>query len=452
MLFTAFLGWLCAGIHLSITSVAMRPAVVDLLDQAGSINRHEYIELNSKVEAAKKTEIPIEKALNSSEYSQFQTAKTLISRWFSWMQCAFLFGAALGGLCFGALGDRFGRTRGMGLAIVTYSTMAGGAYFADRPVTLWLCWFLACTGVGGMWPNGVALVSEAWSSLSRPVAAGIIGTAANIGIFLMSTAAANFAVTSENWEWVMLVAAAPVVLGIFALIAVPESPRWLAAHATALDSQTKGSLLNPNLQTRQIFRPPLLWLTLTGIMLATIPIIGGWGSANWMVPWAAEAAESVSPPNQFLKAQVNQVRAFTGIIGSLLGGWIASVLGRRWTYFLTSFCALVIAQYTFWFVLPLDQSFLWWVAALGFFSGIYFGWLPLCLPELFPTRARSAGAGVSFNFGRILTAITVFATGMLTEFFRSDYARIGRVTSLIFAIGMFIIWLVPETSDQDLKD
>jgi hypothetical protein len=93
-----------------------------------------------------------------------------------------------------------------------------------------------------------------------------------------------------------------------------------------------------------------------------------------------------------------------------------------------------------------------WVAALGFFSGVYFGWLPLFLPELFPTRIRSTGAGVSFNFGRILTAVTIFATGALKEFFSGDYARIGKLTSLIYALGMLIIWLAPDTTRKQLED
>ena len=49
---------------------------------------------------------------------------------------------------------------------------------------------------------------------------------------------------------------------------------------------------------------------------------------------------------------------------------------------------------------------------------------------------RSTGVGVGFNFGRILTAVTIFATGALIDLFAGDYARIGRVTSLVFAVGM----------------
>ena len=446
ILCVAFLGWMCAGFHLSITSIAMQPAVIDLLDRTGALDRQRYESL-SKHPALNKANKTTESSTGFSvkDQSDLSSAKALIARWYAWTQCSFLFGAAFGGWIFGAIGDRFGRTKGMGLSILTYSIMSGATYFADRPIMLCACWFLTCTGVGGIWPNGVALVAEAWLSLSRPLAAGIIGMAANIGLFLMSMLATQVAVTSSNWQWMMQIGAAPFVLGIFALLFVPESPLWLATRHGASSTQ-RGSTARG-----EIFRPPMLAITLLGISLATVPLLGGWGSANWMVPWSAEAGQAADPPDPFLKAKVNQSRAFTGILGSLLGGWIASTLGRRNTYLIASVGALFTSQTIFLFFNPTDPSFLWWVSALGFFNGIYFGWLPYCLPELFPTRARSAGAGVSFNFGRILTAITVFATGTLTQVFDGDYARIGRVTSLIFVVGIVAIWFVPFSSKQDLE-
>jgi hypothetical protein len=244
----------------------------------------------------------------------------------------------------------------------------------------------------------------------------------------------------------MLVGASPLVLGLFALFAVPESPRWLAARQERVADRA------PATSVGEVFRPPLLGVTLLGIVLATTPLIGGWGSANWMIPWADKAGEAADPPDPYLKAHVQQARALAGIVGSLLGGWIASAVGRRRTYFLVSLAALFIAQYTFWFLVPTDRWFLAWVAALGFFSGVYFGWLPLCLPELFPTRVRSTGSGVSFNFGRIVTALTLFAAGMMMELFAGDYARIGRVTSLVFAVGMVAICFAPDTSRRQMKD
>ena len=446
ILTVAFLGWMCAGFHLSITSIAMQPAVIDLLDRTGALDRERYESLSKHPELNKANKTQVSSSgFSVEDQNELSSAKVLIAHWYAWTQCSFLFGAAFGGWFFGAIGDRLGRTKGMGLSILTYSIMSGATYFSDRPIMLCVCWFLTCTGVGGIWPNGVALVAEAWSSLSRPLAAGIIGMAANIGLFLMSMLAANYAVTPANWQWMMQIGAAPFVLGVFALLFVPESPLWLATRHGASCEQRGSSA------SGEIFRPPLLAITLLGISLATVPLLGGWGSANWMVPWSAEAGQAADPPDPFLKAKVNQSRAFTGILGSLLGGWIASTLGRRNAYLIASVGALFTSQTIFLYLNPTDSSFLWWVSALGFFNGIYFGWLPYCLPELFPTRARSAGAGVSFNFGRILTAITVFATGTLTHVFEGDYARIGRVTSLIFVVGIVAIWFVPFSSKQDLE-
>lgn len=439
VLITAFVGWLCAGLLMSISTLAMRPAAIDLLAQTGTLNLAEFTALSKQ---AKKQEPGRAKAaeLGANEPEQ------LVARWFAWYQCAFLFGAVAGGLVFGRLGDRIGRSKGMAASILCYSALSGAAYFARSPLELWAVWFLVGMGVGGMWPNGVALVSEAWSNLSRPMVAGLMGTSANVGIFLLATLANRWAITVDHWRWVLLIGAAPVVLGLFCVVAVPESPRWLAARAIATAAAKETAPVS------EVFRSPFLRVTLVGIVLATIPLIGGWGAANWMVPWADKAGERADPPDPYLKAQVHQARSLTGIVGSLLGGWIASAFGRRRSYFLASLAALALAEYCFWFTVPTDQFFLVWVAALGFVSGFYFGWLPLFLPELFPTRVRSTGAGVSFNFGRIFTVATIFATGALQQFFEGDYARIGRVTSLAYALGILAIALAPDTSKKQLED
>jgi MFS family permease len=446
VLICAFLGWFCAGFHLAITTLAMQPAATDLLGRTGQLDVSRFQALNKLAPKKGAKAAPVS-TMSDADKTQLEEWNGSVARWNAWLVCAFLFGAASGGLVFGRIGDRLGRSKSMALSILTYSSMAAAASFAQSPLQLLVLWYLACTGVGGMWPNGVALVSEAWSSLSRAAAAGVIGTSANIGIFLVSTIAAYKPVTVSDWRWIFWIGAAPLVLGLFSLFAVPESPRWLASRRKSDDGQ-------PHTSTWEVFHPPLLRITLVGILLATIPLFGGWGSANWMVPWAGQVGEAMTPPNPLLKAYVSQARSVTGIVGSLLGGWIGSIAGRRRAYFLASLLCLASAQIAFWFLVPTDPSFLYWVGALGFFSGIFFGWLPLFLPELFPTRVRSTGAGVSFNFGRILTAITVFASGALisSEFIRGDYARLGRATSLIFALGMLAIWFAPDTSQKQLED
>jgi len=76
----------------------------------------------------------------------------------------------------------------------------------------------------------------------------------------------------------------------------------------------------------------------------------------------------------------------------------------------------------------------------------------LCLPELFPTHYRATGAGIGFNFGRIVTAVTIFISGALMAYFEGSYPRIGRVTSLLFILGIVFIWFVPDTSKKELAD
>ncbi len=98
-----------------------------------------------------------------------------------------------------------------------------------------------------------------------------------------------------------------------------------------------------------------------------------------------------------------------------------------------------------WFVTPADKYFDLFVLLLGFFGVTYFGWLPLFLPELFPTAVRSTGTGISFNTGRVVAAVVVLSIALLPmEQIAGDYARIGFWTGMIYVVGMVIIWFAPK--------
>ncbi len=437
VLAAAFFGWFFGGMQILITHLAMRPASLDLMDRVGWLSLSVYNDLNSR--AAE---------LVGSEAATFKAWNTVAAQWFTWFQVAFLFGAAVGGYLFGKLGDKVGRTRALGISILWFSAFTGIGWFAQSPGQLLVLRFLACLGIGGTWPNGVALVSEVWSKVARPVLASSIGMAGNLGIFVMATLSASYAVTPESWRWVMVVNASPFLLGILVLLLVPESPAW--KHRTVSPAPANSPApLELSKRGASVFRPPYLGVTLLGIALATIPLIGGWGSANWMIPWADEIGSRTGDDD--LKAHVGMWRALTSIAGSLVAGLLAVWAGRRLVYFLTSLGALIAAQIAFWFTTPGEGTFFFWVAALGLFNGIYFGWLPFFLPELFPTKVRSTGAGVSFNFGRILTSVTMVATGYLMGLFDGDYAKIGRVTSIVFLLGMVAILFAPDTSKRDME-
>ena len=385
-----------------------------------------------------------------------KSGEDLLGQWFAWYTCAFLLGAAVGGLVFGWIGDRYGRVRALALSVLCYSLLTGLGYWAQTPEQLLVLRFLACLGIGGVWPNGVALASEAWSEASRPMLAGLFGTAINIGIVGVGILGLLWPVTPDNWRDSMLFCSSPLVLGVLIYWFVPESPLWLATrHASAVNVQPVG--------IAEVFKPPYLRVTLIGITLGAIPLSGGWSSGNWLIPWADQAADeaalraevespgdrSAQHPDASRKAITQIARSSGATLGGLIGGWLASLFGRRLVYFLISLGSFGVSYYIFRFLTPLDGMFVPWVFMLGFVTTIYFGWLPLCLPELFPIRVRAAGSGVTFNFGRIITAVGVLGAGSLMAYY-GNYASVLAVTSTVYVLGMIVIWFAPDTSRQRL--
>lgn len=431
VLAAAFLSWMFAGMEISLFVLIARPAIIDIV---------------------------------GSQYEPGQIEK-VAAQWFAWYQAAFLLGAAAGGWVFGALGDRAGRTRAMAVSVLCYTVVTGITYFASDPFVIWGLRFVACMGIGGAWPNSVALAVEGLPGVSRPLLAGLMGAAANVGFVLLGVVCYYYFVTPESWRWVLLVGAAPVVVGVVAWTVVPESPRWLAGK------QQAASGAPPTQPVREILRPPLLNRTAIGICLGAIPVIGTAANANWLIPWSdqvasaeasktqdsgPEAAEESRPAKPSgdprLKAQTQILRSGGAIFGSLLGGWIASLLGRRLTYFLISLASFLTSTFIYNFLAPNDGYFSTFTFLLGFVGVTYFGWLPLYLPELFPTRVRSTGTGVTFNSGRILAAVSVLGAGVLAGWFHGDYARVGTITGLVYVAGMVVICFAPDTTKNRLED
>jgi MFS family permease len=425
ILAAAFLGWLTAGMVMGLGPLAARPALRDLLPSGDEGMVQRRTDLQS-----------VQQAGRIANPSHQQADEGTIGTWFAWYLCAFLLGGAVGGLWFGRLGDRHGRVRALGVSILCFSLFTGASWFAQTPGQLLALRFLASLGIGGTWPAGVALLSEAWSEASRPAVAGAMGTAANIGILLMALIGQRFSITPNSWRWTMLVGTAPVLLGVWVLLGVPESPRWLAQRFAVGGKEAR--------PLAEVFRPPLLGRTLLGIGLGTIPLVGTWASGKWLIPWAdARGADA---------ALTQAVWAMGAVLGSAAGGWLASRLGRRSTYFLVSLASLVINLAIYGALHPLHPAFLPAVFLLGLVATVFFGWLPLYLPELFPTRVRATGSGVTYNFGRVVSAVGVLAAGSLMALFQGDYARVGEATAWVYSLGMVIILFAPDTSKSALHD
>lgn len=447
ILWAAFLGWMFSGFQMAVMTLASRAATTEFL-RSGMVSPAQPWSLArlGRLSLAGPLARPLaepshmsENAVNlgTTDISDEETAlRAIAAKWLSWYNAAFLFGAAGGGLVFGWLGDYLGRVRAMAASILCFSMFSLAGYWAVTPEQLLLLRLLCGAGVGGMWPTGVALASEAWPDASRPLVSGILGTAANVGLVILNGLGWWFPVTPDAWRWTLLVCGAPALLAPLVWFGVPESERWLAASRQQMAAGQRVWL-------GTVFGPALVRRTLLGIALGTIPLLGGWGATQWLIPWADQVRGAADPR---AKALAGVLRSGGAAVGSLMGGGLASLLGRRATYFVISLLSLALGEYLYLFGSPNDPQFGTLVFLLGFVSTIFFGWLPLYLPELFPTYARAAGAGVSFNFGRILTAAGVLAAGWITFQFGDDYGRAGSVTTLVYALGMVVILFAPDTT------
>lgn len=358
--------------------------------------------------------------------------------WFAWFTASLMLGAAVGGIALGNLGDRIGRTRAMGISILFYSVFATFGAFVQTQEQMLILRFMVGLGVGGMWPNGIALVSECWSSASKPLVSGVMMAGLNAGILLLSQLARIWPITAESWRWIFQLSGAPALLGIVILVALPESPEWLASRSLARKKSVTPLI--------ELFRPGLLRTTLSAIIVSVIPMVGAWAASKWMIPWADKVA---GVANAQYKAATQGWWALGAIVGAIAGAELASRMGRSRSYLLISIGATALTVSMFTLTAPLEPAFHSVVFAQGMVATLFFGWLSLYLPEIFPVHVRATGSGLAYNFGRFGTAIGVMGAGFLFGTLGGDYPRVGATCALVYGLGVFASWLVRDQEPME---
>jgi MFS family permease len=145
-------------------------------------------------------------------------------------------------------------------------------------------------------------------------------------------------------------------------------------------------------------------------------------------------------------------QAFGATLGCLVAPLVGEKLGRRPVY--CALCLLSFAAATALFRLPqqFNLAFLAQAGLVGFLTAAFYGWLPLYLPELFPTRVRATGQGLAFNFGRIFAAVGAWQMGSILGFFHNSYPAAGAAIVMIYFVGAALIWVAPETRGRPLPE
>lgn len=222
----------------------------------------------------------------------------------------------------------------------------------------------------------------------------------------------------------------------------------------------------------------ILGRMLIGAALSGIALLGTWASIQSAPSWAKKIAEAqVDHASRVVPAQpgdeeaekrmVATAAAYTQIasgIGAIIGTILAATIGLKMKR-RTMYCILCVTALGSSLLLYQGNTrlfdgppqfgvfFLATMLLAGCFTASFYGWLPLYLPELFPTAVRATGQGFAFNFGRILAAVGALQTGYLMEqVFDGDYARACSAMSAVYLLGLVVIWFAPETSGQPLPE
>jgi len=234
--------------------------------------------------------------------------------------------------------------------------------------------------------------------------------------------------------------------------------------------------------TRQTMGRMLLAACLSGVAL-----LGTWGSAQNIPNWA----DSLSSDQH--KAEVERLRAegyaveagelesrkppareyalivisLGAIVGTILAAFLGDLVGRRIAYVILCLTSMVSLFCLFAFHTRFDGWLLISAFVAGATTAAFYGWLPLYLPELFGTSVRATGQGFGFNFGRVLAAIGTLQIFNLFESLKVTFAGgldlgpihiapgwpvVCSMLSLIYLVGIAIIWLAPETKGKPLPE
>jgi MFS family permease len=357
----------------------------------------------------------------------------------------FLIGWAAGGLIFGILGDRIGRTRTMVATILIYALFTGLGSLAQNWQQLAATRFLTGLGVGGEWAAGASIVAEVFPARSRPMALGMLQALSAVGNML--AAGISFGLAGVNWRWVFAVGALPAFVAIWVRRSIKEPESWHQARATAaVDVRRQLGAFG------DLFRDPVLRRnTLVGTAMAIAGVGGLWGTAFW----SADLIRSLlSDLPDIVRRQNASLVFLVQQIGAGLGMYVFAVFtertSRRLAFAISFVLAFLSVQGFFHFTHSFRDAMIW-APIMGFCTLGPFCGYTVYFPELFPTRLRATGCGFCYNVGRILAAIAPFTLGGLAGSL-GGLAPAVSVVSCIYVLGLLALPFAPETRGKPLPE
>ncbi len=372
----------------------------------------------------------------------------------------FLLGWAVGGLFFGVVGDKLGRSKTMIVTILIYAAFTGLTGLAQTPAQYALCRFLTALGVGGEFAAGAALVAEVWPERSRPMALGMLQALSAVGNILAGLI--TFILASMSWRWGYFVGAAPALIVVWIRASVKEPEKWKAARAKA---ESEGSAAIGSIPALFI-DPALKRNTIAGVLIATAGVGGLWG-VGFFLPDLVGAvlknsvgglsAAAAKTQIQAWRSEVFMVQQVGAFFGMFSYAALSEKTGRRSALFLFFGLAWASVLATFWGVTSLTSAF-GFAFVLGFCALAPFSAFAVYFPELFPTRLRATGVGFCYNCARVIAAMAPFALGQLAALYHVEadpvygYRVAATIVASIYVVGFVGLAISPETKGLPLPE
>lgn len=353
--------------------------------------------------------------------------------------------SAVGGLLFGVLADKLGRTRALNLSILLYSVFTFACGLAQNVWQFAIFRLLLGLGMGGEWASGATLVSETWPEKHRGKALGIMQSCWAIGYGLAAIVVA-LVLPTYGWRAVFFVGIIPALFTIWIRRSVKEPDMWLAHRAQGTRHEAPGAPSEaPGTRHEARVFPWRLAFLLAGMNAATM--FAWWGLNLWVPSYlslpAAQGGVGLSTETMAFFVVAMQVGMWFGYVTF---GFISDAFGRRPTYV----TYLVVAAVLVWIYGTVREPMLLLLLGpfVAFFGTGYFSGFGAVASEIFPTAIRATALGVTYNSGRLLSAVAPFVIGSLAQ--RSGFGLAFTVTAAAFLVAATFWIAIPETKGRKL--
>jgi len=139
-------------------------------------------------------------------------------------------------------------------------------------------------------------------------------------------------------------------------------------------------------------------------------------------------------------------------IGSITGyislGFLADRFGRKPVTFAFFVCALLLTPVLFFSTTDLTLVLVFAFANAIFSNGQY-TWMPVWLPELYPTRMRATALAFAFNAPRFIAFMGPLLAGSMIVAF-GGFGKAAMILSSIYIVGIIAVLMLPETNGKPL--